>query len=468
MRTARRELRRRAVLAVAAGVAVAAMVTAPASADRTWDRGGGDNFWTTPANWNPDGLPSSADNVTFTDTGAGTVDLNGTTQPASGSFPSLTFNNATTGYTVQNGTINLGSLNHSAGATVVNTVSAQLVATGAINVSSGTLVLSNGNNTISGPVAVAAGAKLDVMAPSSKSIGSVSLNGGTLVVRGGVTTTNNALQELRYQNLSSPTALNPIGTTLARTPSSTAVLQSPLSFNQAALDAKAGQGDQYTIAWRGNMTVSTAGDYSFGTLSDDGSIVYVDKNKDGTFDPATEIVVNNNFDQGANTPATGTVTLAAGTYPVAIGFYENAGGSSMEARVFAGTGVAYASQTVLDPTAPISGLSFSYDVFNPADLSAGSITVTANSVLDIQSTTGAIGNVSFNTGTSLTVQGLIGAVVTTGNLSGNGTATLNTSIPTTAGSLSGFTTFTKGGTSSLTLNTPSAGFAGQVVVGAGN
>lgn len=43
--------------------------------------------------------------MTFTDTNAGTVDLNGTSQPTSGSLPGLTFNNATAGYTVQNGTI---------------------------------------------------------------------------------------------------------------------------------------------------------------------------------------------------------------------------------------------------------------------------------------------------------------------------------------------------------------------------
>lgn len=42
------------------------VLSLPALAQRTWDRGGGDNFWTTPANWNPDGLPTNADNVRTT------------------------------------------------------------------------------------------------------------------------------------------------------------------------------------------------------------------------------------------------------------------------------------------------------------------------------------------------------------------------------------------------------------------
>ena len=66
-------------------------------ADRTWDRGAGTNFWTDAANWNPDGVPTAADVAIFTDAGAGTVNLNGTSQPASGSLVGLAFNNATTG-----------------------------------------------------------------------------------------------------------------------------------------------------------------------------------------------------------------------------------------------------------------------------------------------------------------------------------------------------------------------------------
>src|SRR5438046_1393903 len=70
--------------------------------DRTWDRGAGTNNWNDAANWNPDSVPGSSDAAIFTDTGAGTVDLNGVSQPpGSGSLLGVTFNNATTGYTVQ-------------------------------------------------------------------------------------------------------------------------------------------------------------------------------------------------------------------------------------------------------------------------------------------------------------------------------------------------------------------------------
>jgi dienelactone hydrolase len=36
---------------------------APPPAPKTWDGGGGDNSWTTPANWNPDGTPIAGDKV---------------------------------------------------------------------------------------------------------------------------------------------------------------------------------------------------------------------------------------------------------------------------------------------------------------------------------------------------------------------------------------------------------------------
>jgi hypothetical protein len=35
----------------------------PPPGPRTWDGGGGDSSWTTPANWNPDGVPVAGDNV---------------------------------------------------------------------------------------------------------------------------------------------------------------------------------------------------------------------------------------------------------------------------------------------------------------------------------------------------------------------------------------------------------------------
>jgi CSLREA domain-containing protein len=275
-------------LAWLCGVLGAAVWATPALADRTWDRGAGTNFWTDAANWNSDGLPTSADSAVFTDTGPGTVDLSGTSQPASGSLLGLTFNNATSGYTVQNGgTIFTNGVTNSSGAAVTSTVSARLF-TNNVTVNSGTLVLSNTTNTINGPNSIAAGAKLDLTAPSSNSIGSVSLNGGTLLLRG-----------------------------------------------------------------------------------------------DG-------------------------------------------------------------------------------------NLSGSALTITAaNSVLDFQpgsGSSGAVNGITFNAGTSLTLQGSAGTTATLGNLSGTGTAALSNSIAASAGTFSGFTTFTKSGAGRLAVSGSSPAFAGTVSV----
>ncbi len=133
-------------------------------------------------------MPAAADTAVFTDTGAGTVDLGGTTQPTGGgALGGLTFNNATAGYLLQNGTLNLGggTLAHNSGAGVTNTLSVQLNSSGAVAVNSGMLVFANTANTLTGTVSIAAGARLEVTAPTSLSIGSVvTLNGGNLLVRG--------------------------------------------------------------------------------------------------------------------------------------------------------------------------------------------------------------------------------------------------------------------------------------------
>src|SRR3954470_5171381 len=158
---------RTAKIAAAATAAAAAlsMIAPSVHADRTWDRGAGTNFWNDAANWNPDGVPGSADAAIFTDTGAGTVDLNGVSQPpGAGSLVGITFNNATTGYTVQatgGGSLFVNAITHSSGASVINTISAP-VFTGGVTVNSGTLVLTSPDSSIGGPVTIAAGAKLDV------------------------------------------------------------------------------------------------------------------------------------------------------------------------------------------------------------------------------------------------------------------------------------------------------------------
>ncbi|MBE7173436.1 MAG: T9SS type A sorting domain-containing protein [Williamsia sp.] len=93
-----------------------------------------------------------------------------------------------------------------------------------------------------------------------------------------------------------------------------------VNLNQRRLD------DYFAFTWEGYINLKTAGTYTFETVSDDGSKVYV-----GTpysFDgPAT---VNNDGAHPA-VSATGTFTAPApGLYPITITFFENSGGESMQ------------------------------------------------------------------------------------------------------------------------------------------
>ena len=115
--------------------------------------------------------------------------------------------------------------------------------------------------------------------------------------------------------------------------------------------------NRFGAAWIGTITVGgtspiPAGIVSFGLNSDDGSVIFVDVNLDGSFSPS-ELVVN---DAGGHAPTqkVGAVNFPAGTYPIYIGYYEGSGGGSMEAKVGAGgtvaAPVAYASQTIINPS----------------------------------------------------------------------------------------------------------------------
>ncbi|MBT4225773.1 MAG: DUF2341 domain-containing protein, partial [Opitutae bacterium] len=93
--------------------------------------------------------------------------------------------------------------------------------------------------------------------------------------------------------------------------------------------------DRLGMAWEGILVVGNgspvnAGDISFGTRSDDGSVVWVDKNKNGKFDNG-EMIVNNKGGHGQQNRA-GNLNLAAGQYKWGAGFYEGGGGEYVGIR----------------------------------------------------------------------------------------------------------------------------------------
>ena len=100
-----------------------------------------------------------------------------------------------------------------------------------------------------------------------------------------------------------------------------------LSFNPSGSDAQMYSqvtGGAYTainnIVSRmlGKISISVEGNYTFGTTSDDGSMLFIDG----------QTVVNNNSEHGMARVG-GSIFLTAGTHDIDIGFYENGGGNGL-------------------------------------------------------------------------------------------------------------------------------------------
>lgn len=84
----------------------------------------------------------------------------------------------------------------------------------------------------------------------------------------------------------------------------------------------AGQGDNYTVEWTGYIRIDEPGEYGFGTISDDGSQIYIDgqmivDNGEGQWYDWED----NISDYEANEPNQ-PVYLAAGFHSIMVRFYE--------------------------------------------------------------------------------------------------------------------------------------------------
>ncbi len=80
---------------------------------------------------------------------------------------------------------------------------------------------------------------------------------------------------------------------------------------------------QWGILWEGIIKIPVSGSYTFETSSDDGSKLYI-----GSYSNSATALVNNDGLHGTQS-ATGTITLNAGTYPIAITFFQQGGGQAM-------------------------------------------------------------------------------------------------------------------------------------------
>jgi chitodextrinase/predicted esterase len=123
----------------------------------------------------------------------------------------------------------------------------------------------------------------------------------------------------------------------------------------------AGVDDNFAFVWEGYIVISTPGTYTFETVSDDGSKLYFNS----LYSSGASALVNNDG-LHAPTSATGNVTIpSAGTYPIAITYYEATGGQSMEVY-WSGPGIARqlipnsAFTATGTPPSPTAGLNFKY------------------------------------------------------------------------------------------------------------
>ncbi len=81
--------------------------------------------------------------------------------------------------------------------------------------------------------------------------------------------------------------------------------------------------DQFGFLWEGYINIPVTGSYTFETNSDDGSKLYL-----APYSHTATPLVNNDGLHGGQFRA-GTISLTAGTYPIAITFFEQGGGESM-------------------------------------------------------------------------------------------------------------------------------------------
>ena len=291
-----------------------------------------------------------------------------------------------------------------------------------------TLVLrdSSGSNSLPGTISIPSGT-LDVVPGALGDTGNVvQLNGGALTLSG--------VQGLVGQFFSGDdvgahanfNAFDTYNTYLnGRTPTVTQLTSfggvDLLSFNPDGSDAAMFLVYGFTPTnnivsrMKGKILIAQAGNYTFNTRSDDGSVLFIDNN----------FVVNNNFDQGMTTRS-GSIALSAGIHDIDIGYYEGGGGNGLVVS-YSGPGITGIS----GPNIPGSLLPNAV-LFPNLDASVfeNAINVTANSTINAAALKTVADSVTVNGGNTLTLNGNA-LTINALTLAGSGAATFNVANETT-------------------------------------
>ncbi len=183
----------------------------------------------------------------------------------------------------------------------------------------------------------------------------------------------------------------------------------------------------FTTVWTGQFSAPSAGSYTFGTYSDDGSALYIDPNNDGHF-----IQVVSNLSTHAPTLSTGSITLSAGLHDVLIAYYQATGGYYMSAQVALNGSVVQGTNDVAnvsDPTQMGFLVETASSTLASSQVYANSVVVTGDAAIDVSGSLAAtlgplsIGGNTLSLTSADTTTGpyslTVGAVTLTGNATFN-------------------------------------------------
>ncbi|MBM3863729.1 MAG: discoidin domain-containing protein, partial [Verrucomicrobia bacterium] len=161
----------------------------------------------------------------------------------------------------------------------------------------------------------------------------------------------------------------PISNIFALTPSGRFVQEGDLTYADGTMPATLpglSNINYFSVLWTGwiDISIDGPGDYTFGTDSDDGSVIHLDRNNDGDFnDTGERIVLNSNsVSSDALGIIRGTVNLTQNTR-IAIAYYDGLGGDRIAARFKKGNNVAWADMSPIGgssghfvPREPVPGI----------------------------------------------------------------------------------------------------------------
>jgi hypothetical protein len=139
--------------------------------------------------------------------------------------------------------------------------------------------------------------------------------------------------------------------------------------------------DYFAFRFRARIDIVTAGDYTFYTRSDDGSLLYVGET----------LVVNNDGYHGPGEGKSGTINLSVGYHPITVMFFESGGGQVLEVY-YEGPGISkqlipdsalcFNNMITYTPNARFFGIdSFTYKVSDGlADSNLATVSVTVGNL----------------------------------------------------------------------------------------